>query len=370
MSLQDLKGWYPVDKRPMVIAGPCSVESEKQLRESITPLVGRVDLFRGGIWKPRTRPGTFEGIGEPALKWIRNAQKDLDIKFAIEVATPEHVEQALNHDLEVLWIGARTTVNPFNVSELASSLRGWDGTIMVKNPVHPELSLWKGALERFNKEGITKLGAIHRGFHSYQKTNFRNTPYWQIPLDLKSEFPELPLICDPSHIGGNREMIQPIAQKALDLNYDGLMIETHFDPENALSDAKQQVTPSQLLTILSHLHPRKAEFTNQNYADQMEIIREQIDNADRELLEALALRMNLVEKIGEIKKENNVAIFQISRWKEIFKTRTDWGKQLNLEEEFVLNLIRKLHQQSVKQQTELYNRVEEETLNNETDMLK
>ncbi len=365
MSFKDLKGWTKSLKRPAIIAGPCSVESEDQLRKSIDPIVGKVDIFRGGIWKPRTRPGNFEGMGEEALKWIQNAQKDLDIQFAVEVATPEHVELALKHDLKILWIGARTTVNPFNVSELATSLKGWDGTVMVKNPIHPELSLWKGALERFYKEGINKLGAIHRGFHSYQKINFRNAPYWQIPLDLKSELPELPLICDPSHIGGDRSMIAPISQRALDLNYDGLMIETHFDPDHALSDAKQQVTPNRLIEILANLHARKPEFTNQNYLDQMEIIREQIDNADRELLEALALRMNLVDKIGEIKKDNNVAIFQISRWKEIFKSRTAWGKQLSLDEDFVLDLFRKLHQQSVKQQTELYKREENETLNND-----
>lgn len=365
MPVEDLKGWTSAYNKPFIIAGPCSVETEDQLRESITPLKGKVNLYRGGIWKPRTRPGTFEGMGKEGLEWIQNAQKDLSIEFAIEVATPEHVELALKHDLKVLWIGARTTVNPFNVSELATALKGWDGVVMVKNPIHPELSLWKGALERFDHAGVKKLGAIHRGFHNYQKSNYRNDPYWQIPLDLKSELPDLPLICDPSHIGGERDMIQGISQKALDLNYDGLMIETHYDPDNAWSDAKQQVTPKALLALLKELHPRNAEFTNENYSEQMAIIREQIDHADRELLEAVALRMNLVDKIGEIKKENNVAIFQISRWKEIFKSRTTWGKQLSIDEEFVLDLFRKLHQQSVKQQTELYNRIEDETLENE-----
>lgn len=364
MPLEDLKGWTSDYKRPVIIAGPCSVETEEQLRQSIEPLQGKVNLFRGGVWKPRTRPGTFEGTGEEGLRWIQSAQNDLNIEFAVEVATPEHVELALKYDLKTLWIGARTTVNPFNVSELAASLKGWDGVVMVKNPIHPELSLWKGALERFHHAGVRKLGAIHRGFHSYQKSNFRNAPYWQIPLDLKSEFPDLPLICDPSHIGGDRNMIQEISQKAMDLNYDGLMIETHVDPDNAWSDAKQQVTPDALIHLLSQLHLRNADFTNKNYADQMEIIREQIDNADRELLEALALRMNLVDKIGEIKKENNVAIFQISRWKEIFKSRTTWGKQLSIDENFVLDLFRKLHQQSVKQQTELYNKTEDKTLDN------
>ncbi|MBO3700047.1 chorismate mutase [Roseivirga sp. E12] len=360
MQITAPKDWIEEYKKPLVLAGPCSVESEKQFRASVLPIVDNVDIIRGGIWKPRTRPGSFEGVGEKGLQWVKSLKEEVSFKFATEVATPEHVELALKYHVDVLWIGARTTVNPFNVSELASSLKGVDIPVFVKNPIHPELSLWKGALERFSKAGITKLGAIHRGFHTYEKKKYRNAPFWQIPLELKSEFPTLPLICDPSHIGGSSDSVEPLAQRALDLDYDGVMIEAHCDPSAALSDAKQQVSTASLLEIISRLSPRDASFTKKSYLDQLEIIREQIDQADRELLEAIAVRMSLVEKIGEFKKENNVAIFQISRWKEIFKSRPDWGKQLNLDDDFIVDLLRLLHQQSVKKQTEVFNTIEEE----------
>ncbi len=360
MQITALKDWMNGYEKPLVIAGPCSIENEKQLHDSVLPIVDRVDIIRGGIWKPRTRPGSFEGVGEQGLQWVSALKKEKPFKFATEVATLEHVALALKYGVDVLWIGARTTVNPFNVSELAAALQGVDIPVFVKNPIHPELSLWKGALERFSKAGITKLGAIHRGFHTYEKKKYRNVPFWQIPLELKSEFPSLPLICDPSHIGGTRELIEPLAQRALDLDYDGVMIEAHADPSVALSDAKQQVSTTALLDIVSRLNPRDASFTDKSYLDQLEIIRQQIDQADRELLEAIAVRMSLVEKIGEIKKENNVAIFQISRWKEIFQSRPDWGKQLNLDDEFIVDLLRLLHQQSVKKQTEVFNMIEEE----------
>ncbi len=360
MQITALKDWMNGYEKPLVIAGPCSIENEKQLHDSVLPIVDRVDIIRGGIWKPRTRPGSFEGVGEKGLQWMSALKKEKSFKFATEVATAEHVALALKYGVDVLWIGARTTVNPFNVSELASALQGVDIPVFVKNPIHPELSLWKGALERFSKAGIIKLGAIHRGFHTYEKKKYRNAPFWQIPLELKSEFPSLPLICDPSHIGGTRDLIEPLAQRALDLDYDGVMIETHANPSVALSDAQQQVDTTTLLDIVSRLNPRDASFTDKGYLDQLEIIRQQIDQADRELLEAIAVRMSLVEKIGEIKKENNVAIFQISRWKEIFKSRPDWGEQLNLDNEFIVDLLRLLHQQSVKKQTEVFNMIEEE----------
>lgn len=360
MQIEALKDWVETYNKPLVIAGPCSVENEEQFRKSVTPLIDQADIIRGGIWKPRTRPGSFEGVGEKGLQWVKSLKNETSFRFATEVATPEHIALALKYEVDVLWIGARTTVNPFNVSELASALEGVDIPVFVKNPIHPELSLWKGALERFSKAGITKLGAIHRGFHTYEKKKYRNAPFWQIPLELKSEFPKLPLICDPSHIGGTRDTIEPLAQRALDLDYDGLMIEAHCDPSIALSDAQQQVSTTSLLEIISRLNPRDASFTEKTYLDQLEIIREQIDQADRELLEAIAVRMNLVEKIGEFKKENNVAIFQISRWKEIFKSRPNWGKQLNLDDEFIVDLLRLLHQQSVKKQTEVFNMIEEE----------
>jgi len=361
MKIGGLKGWMKGYAKPMVIAGPCSVETEDQFRKSVEPILSKTTFVRGGIWKPRTRPGSFEGVGEIGLKWVKSLKDELNFKFATEVATPEHVALALKYDVDVLWIGARTTVNPFNVSEIAAALTGVDIPVFVKNPVHPDLSLWKGALERFSKAGISQLGAIHRGFHTYEKKKYRNPPFWQIPLDLKSEFPELPLICDPSHIGGDSELIAPISQKALDLNYDGLMIETHCNPPNALSDAAQQVDPQQLFSILNNLNLRDGGFTDKSYLNQLEIIRQQIDQADRELLEAIAIRMNLVKRIGEFKKDNNVAIFQVGRWKEIFKSRPDWAEQMNLDPDFIVELLRLLHQQSVKKQTEVFNQEEAKT---------
>lgn len=360
MVVRELKDWYTDYKKPLVISGPCSVETEEQFRASVEPILSKVDFVRGGIWKPRTRPGNFEGNGEVALQWVNALKKEKPFRFAMEVATPEHVELAFKYEVDLVWIGARTTVNPFNVAELAESLKGSKLPVLVKNPIHAELSLWKGALERFSKAGVERLGAIHRGFHSYQSGKYRNVPMWQIPLDLKSEFPELPLICDPSHIAGNRDLVPEIAQRALDLNYDGLMIEAHCQPELAWSDAAQQVPSNDLAQLLDGLLLRDSAFTKENIINQLETIREQIDQADRELLEAINHRMNLVEKIGEFKKENNVAIFQLSRWKEIFNSRQEWAEQLNLDKGFVVEILRLLHQQSVKTQTEVFNKKEEE----------
>ncbi|GHE66301.1 chorismate mutase [Roseivirga thermotolerans] len=359
MVVRELKDWYPQYNKPLLISGPCSVETEEQLRNSVLPIIDKVDFVRGGIWKPRTRPGNFEGHGERALQWVQALRKETPFKFAMEVATPEHVELAHQYEVDLVWIGARTTVNPFNVAELAESFKGSELPVFIKNPIHAELSLWKGALERFSKAGVSKLGAIHRGFHSYQKNKYRNVPMWQIPLDLKSEFPELPLLCDPSHIAGDRGLVAEIAQRALDLNYDGLMIESHCKPDAAWSDAAQQIATANLPDLINGLLLRDDVFTKENIINQLELIREQIDQADRELLEALNLRMNLVEKIGEFKKENNVAIFQLSRWKEIFQSRQEWADQLNLDRQFVVEVLRLLHQQSVKTQTEVFNKKEQ-----------
>lgn len=360
MDIRELKDWHLNFQKPLVISGPCSVETEQQFRQSVLPILDKVDFVRGGIWKPRTRPGNFEGNGEQALKWVKALKAEHPFRFAMEVATPNHIELAHQYEVDLIWIGARTTVNPFNVSELAEALKGSELPVLVKNPIHAELSLWKGALERFSKAGIQKLGAIHRGFHSYQAGKYRNLPMWQIPLDLKSEFPQLPLICDPSHIAGDRNLIAEIAQKALDLNYDGLMIEAHSKPDEAWSDAKQQIKSDGLGDLLNGLLLRDSVFTKENIINQLDTIREQIDQADRELLEAIKLRMSLVEKIGEFKKENNVAIFQLGRWKEIFNSRQEWAEQLNLDKEFVVDILRLLHQQSVKTQTEVFNKTEQD----------
>jgi len=364
MQVKHLESWMVGYKKPLIISGPCSIESKTQFFDTIEGLKGAgINYIRGGIWKPRTRPGTFEGIGKKGLPWIKEAKEKYGIEVATEVATPQHVELALNAGIGLIWIGARTTVNPFNVQEIAESLKGIDIPVFIKNPINPDLSLWKGAIERFSKAGITRLGAIHRGFDSFQKTKFRNVPLWQIPIELKSEFPNLPLICDPSHIAGKRNMVREISQKALDLNYDGLMIESHINPKEALSDAEQQLTPVALKNLLEHLEFRDATNSDRAYVDQLEIIREQIDQADREILEAIATRMNLVEKIGEFKKENNVAIFQISRWKEIFKTRPEWAKSLNLDADFIKELYRFIHQQSVQKQTRIYKNKAEKNKN-------
>jgi chorismate mutase len=355
MKVKKLDDWVEGHKKPMIISGPCSIESKEQFFVTIEGLKDTgINYIRGGIWKPRTRPGTFEGIGNKGLEWIKEAKDKYQVEIATEVATPQHVDLALNAGIGLIWIGARTTVSPFIVQEIAESLKGVDIPVLIKNPINPDLSLWKGAIERFYKADITKLGAIHRGFDSFQKTKYRNVPLWQIPIELKSEFPELPLICDPSHIAGKRSMVQEIAQKAMDLNYDGLMIESHIKPSEALSDAAQQLTPLAVKDLLNKLEYRDATNANRAFTDQLDIIREQIDQADREILEAIATRMNLVEKIGEFKKENNVAIFQISRWKEIFKTRPKWAKALNLDADFIKELYKFIHQQSVQKQTGIY----------------
>lgn len=357
MRIEPLENWVQHYQKPLIIAGPCSVESQTQFSETLKSLpLNKIQFIRGGIWKPRTRPGNFEGHGAPAFDWVNETKQTHSFRFATEVATPEHIEEALKKGVELLWIGARTTVNPFHVQQLADALKGTGVAVFIKNPVNPDLALWKGAIERFADAGITRLGAIHRGFHSHQPTRYRNPPIWQIPLELKSDFPELPMICDPSHIAGKASMIQEIAQRALDLNYDGLMIESHCNPAAAMSDAKQQVTPEELTQILSTLELRDSTFSDVLIKDELEQIREQIDQADRDILEAIATRMGLVERIGTYKKENNVAIFQISRWKEVFRSRPDWGKAMNLDPEFIMELYRQIHQQSVKKQTAIFNK--------------
>lgn len=361
-SLVSMKDWWqnkPADEsrwksNPWVIAGPCSAETEEQFRETATAIknIG-VTTIRAGVWKPRTRPESFEGIGEEALKWMASAKKDLGIRTATEVATAEHVELALKYDTDILWIGARSTVNPFTVQAIADALRGVDKPVLVKNPINPDLTLWVGALERLLRNGINKLGAIHRGFSSFQKTRFRNVPMWKIPIELMRQWPELPMIVDPSHIGGDRTMISEIGQIALDLNYDGLMIETHRDPDHAWSDARQQVTPDHLGRILGDLKVRRAVADDAYVATALEGLREQIDHADQEILEAMARRMSLVERIGEYKKSNNVAVLQMERWTQIFNSRQDWAQDLNLNREFIAEFYRMMHQESIRRQTDM-----------------
>lgn len=343
--------------KPLLISGPCSAESESQVLETAIALKNTgIHLFRAGIWKPRSKPGTFEGIGEIGLTWLKRVQTETGLPVSVEVATPQHIELALRYGIDVLWIGARTTVNPFVVQELAEALRGVDIPVMVKNPVNPDLALWAGALERFYNMGIRSLAAIHRGFSVLGENRYRNAPLWQIPIELKTRYPNLPLIVDPSHIGGRRDLILPLTQQALDLDYDGLMVEVHPNPAVALSDAEQQLTPPAFADMLAHLLVRTASCPNQEFLSRAEELREKIDAADRDILEMLARRMALVEKIGEYKKLNNVTILQMDRWNEIFRTRPEWAAKMGMNETFIAELYKLIHLESIRKQTEIMER--------------
>lgn len=342
---------------PLVIAGPCSAETEDQVLKIAHELKNSdVSIFRAGIWKPRTRPGGFEGVGEIGLKWLQKAKAETGLLMATEVATAAHVKLALEHDIDVLWIGARTTVNPFAVQEIADALQGTDKIVLLKNPVNPDLSLWIGGLERLYNANIKKLGVIHRGFSTYEKTKYRNNPEWQIAIDLQNRFPDLPLICDPSHITGKRDMIQEVSQQALDLNYDGLIIETHIDPDNAWSDAAQQVTPATLKQMFINLRVRKVSDDESEYNQKMAKLRMQIDEFDGKLLEILGNRMKVADKIGLLKKEKNVAILQNQRWNEILGKMILEGEEKGLSNEFVMHLFKAIHQESITHQEKVINK--------------
>lgn len=342
---------------PLVIAGPCSAETEEQVLKIAHELKNSdVSIFRAGIWKPRTRPGGFEGVGEIGLKWLQKAKAETGLLMATEVATAAHVKLALENDIDVLWIGARTTVNPFAVQEIADALQGTDKIVLLKNPVNPDLSLWIGGLERLYNANIKKLGVIHRGFSTYEKTKYRNNPEWQIAIDLQNRFPDLPLICDPSHITGKRDMIQEVSQQALDLNYDGLIIETHIDPDNAWSDAAQQVTPETLKQMFINLRVRKVSDDESEYNQKMAKLRMQIDEFDGKLLEILGNRMKVADKIGLLKKEKNVAILQNQRWNEILGKMILEGEEKGLSNEFVMHLFKAIHQESISHQEKVINK--------------
>lgn len=340
---------------PLVIAGPCSAETEEQVLKIAHELKDSdVSIFRAGIWKPRTRPGGFEGVGAIGLKWLQKAKAETGLLMATEVATAAHVQLALEHDIDVLWIGARTTVNPFAVQEVADALKGTDKIVLLKNPVNPDLSLWLGGLERLYNADIKKLGVIHRGFSTYEKTKYRNNPEWQIAIELQSRFPDLPLICDPSHITGKRDMIQDVSQQALDLNFDGLIIETHIDPDNAWSDAAQQVTPAALKQMFIDLKVRKQTDEADDYNLRLAKLRTQIDEYDEKILEILGGRMKIADQIGVLKKEKNVAILQNKRWNEILGKMILDGEKKGLSEEFVLQLFKAIHQESINHQEKVY----------------
>ncbi|WP_163400606.1 bifunctional 3-deoxy-7-phosphoheptulonate synthase/chorismate mutase type II [Flavobacterium fluviatile] len=341
---------------PLVIAGPCSAETEDQVLKIAHELKdSKVSVFRAGIWKPRTRPGGFEGVGEIGLKWLQKAKAETGLLMGTEVATAAHCKLALEHDIDVLWVGARTTANPFAVQEIADTLKGTDKIVLVKNPVNPDLALWLGGVERLHMAGIEKLGVIHRGFSTYEKTKYRNIPEWQIAIELQNKFPDLPLIIDPSHITGDRKMIFEVTQEALDLNYDGMIIETHIDPDNAWSDAAQQVTPDTLKQIIKDLTIRKTDDTTDEYSQKMTKLRANIDVLDANLLELLGKRMKVADEIGQVKKDANVAILQNSRWNEILGKMILEGEKKGLTEEFVLKMFKAIHQESIGHQEKIFN---------------
>ena len=339
---------------PLVIAGPCSAETESQVLQIAHDLKNSdVSIFRAGIWKPRTRPGNFEGVGSIGLKWLQKVKKETGLLITTEVANANHVKIALDHDVDVLWIGARSTVSPFIVQEIADALQNTDKIVLLKNPVNPDLSLWYGGIERLYSANIKKLGVIHRGFSTYSKTKFRNNPEWQIPIELQNKFPDLPLICDPSHICGRRDIIEETSQKALDLNFDGLMIETHNDPDNAWSDASQQITPKTLIKLMKDLVIRKESVQERSFIKELENLRIKIDDADSQILDILGNRMKVSDEIGKIKKKQNVAILQSERWKNILKKMISDGKQRGLSEDFILKIFKAIHQESINHQEKI-----------------
>jgi chorismate mutase len=341
--------------KPVIIAGPCSAETEEQLLNTAIPLAKMgIKIFRAGIWKPRTRPNAFEGVGAVGLKWMQTVKKETGMMVATEVANVKHVYEALKSGVDIIWIGARTSANPFAVQDIADSLHGVNIPVMIKNPVNPDVDLWIGAIERINNAGIKQLAAIHRGFSSYDKTLYRNVPQWQVPIELRRRIPDMPIITDPSHICGNREFLYDISQKAMDLNFDGLIIETHCNPDKALSDANQQVTPDGLKKIIDRLVYRDPD-VNEELMLTLAELRDQIDKLDDRIINLLEDRMGVSEKIGSYKKDNNITILQTKRWDDMLKTRLNLGNRKGLSEEFIIKLFRSIHQESINHQTSVMN---------------
>lgn len=358
LDLMNVSGWglFSDLTRPVIIAGPCSAESEQQVFETAKALkaVG-VEVLRAGIWKPRTRPNCFEGVGAVGLKWMQRVQRELDMKVSTEVANVKHVYEALKAGVDMLWIGARTSANPFAMQEIADALKGTDIPVLVKNPVNPDVELWIGALERLNMAGLKKIGIIHRGFSVYGKSKYRNVPQWQLPIEIKRRFPEMFIICDPSHISGKREYLQEVAQQAMDLGFNGLIVESHICPEIALSDAAQQVTPQGLSEILQKLVIREVDSENLEYKENIDELRARIDVIDNELLELLANRMKISDEIGRYKKQNNITILQPGRWDTILEKVFGKGNEKGLDNEFLEKIFKAIHQASIDRQTKIMN---------------
>jgi len=358
MEIRLKRGYLEKNNKPFVIAGPCAGETEEQLMETAINIAktGKADMLRAGIWKPRTRPGTFEGVGAEGLKWMEQAREETGLPVTVEVANTNHIEHALKHKIDVLWIGAKTAVNPFSMQEIAEALKGTNAKVLVKNPINPSLALWLGAIERLENVGVDVIGVIHRGFSDFGNKKYRNNPTWQIPIDLMLKRPDLAIINDPSHICGNRHLLAPVAQKAMDLNFDGIMLEVHRDPDNAWSDAMQQVTPDVFNDIIGNLVIRNEKGAGQKAPHDLEESRKAIDTIDEELIGILAKRMDIVRKIGEYKKANNTSVFQKSRWSEIVEQRIQLGESLDLSPDFIQRVLKAIHQESINIQEGILNR--------------
>jgi chorismate mutase len=355
LEINPIKEWLPHIDNPLLISGPCSLESEEQALETARLLAQdkRVFIYRGGVWKPRTRPGSFEGVGSIGLKWLQMVKKETGLPVGTEVANAHHTEEALNAGLDVLWIGARSTASPFVVQEIADVVKGSNAVVMVKNPVNPDVQLWMGAVERINQAGIKNIVAIHRGFTPFRETKYRNYPNWKTVIELRRLLPNLPIICDPSHIAGKREYLYEISQKAFDMGMEGLMLESHRDPECAMSDAAQQLTPADLGKLLDKLVIRHENANNPDFETQLDVLRNRIDAIDSELLEILASRVAIVKQIGQYKRENNVTALQMNRWTQLMENRVNLGKRLDMNETFVKILFQLIHEDSVRMQTEI-----------------
>jgi chorismate mutase len=344
------------DEKPLIIAGPCSAETEDQVMDTARQLKSYgIQIFRAGLWKPRTRPDAFEGVGKEGLPWLKKVKEELGMYTAVEVANVKHVYDSLKAGIDIIWLGARTTANPFAVQEIADSLRGVDVPVLIKNPINPDVELWIGAFERLNRAGITKLAAVHRGFSTYNKTLYRNNPQWEIPIELKRLLPELTILTDPSHICGSRELLFEISQKAMDLDFKGLIIETHCNPDKALSDAQQQVTPENLHKLISRLVLRHADIQNNVLLSTFEDLRHDIDKYDDKIMDIFEHRMAIARKIGEYKKQNNITILQTSRWDELLRNRIDQAVSKGLSEEFIIKVFRAIHEESINHQTKVMN---------------
>ena len=355
LEINPIKHWLPQINNPLIIAGPCSLETEEQAMDTARQLAKdhRIFVYRGGVWKPRTRPGSFEGIGSIGLKWLQMVREETGMPVGTEVANAQHAEESLKAGLDVLWIGARSTASPFVVQEIADVVKGTDAVVMVKNPVNPDVQLWVGAFERLSQAGIKNMVAIHRGFTPFSKTDYRNYPNWKTVIELRRLMPNLPIICDPSHIGGKREYLYDISQKAFDMGMEGLMIESHRDPSCALSDKEQQLTPSDLAKLLDRLVIRTATTDNKQFENELELLRSRIDAIDTELLETLSSRMEIVRLIGQYKKDNNVTAFQVGRFSDLMEKRAKLAESLNLDANFVLQIFQHIHEDSVRMQTEI-----------------